>query len=547
MPFSFIEIEEKKSRVIGFLFLLIIFFYFLTAYLVLFALQNAFYVYFSVQRETGIHWPSLYDVLVILAIAFLAALIHWAISTNRLIERMSLIIGARPIDEEDVYHQYFNNIVEEVSVAIGGRRIEPRVISSVSMNAFALEDFNGCAVIGVTEGLLTRLGRAQIEAVVAHEAGHIVSGDCLSTTLTCALAEIYEEILSKISLVLKKSRGKGSAFLIIYLVVGFMNLMSAFMRYFISRQREYRADAIAARLTRDPLSLAEALTLISNGWRGEGASGDKMPSIFIVNPVSNSLDEREGFFSDIFSTHPPVRNRVAVLADMAHLDGKTLQENLKNFKRVSPVAVSEYSAEDEGVDKKWYVFLNQAWAGPYTRDVLKEMEGFKPDQWVRFENETGVRRAYEDKDLLALFNQDRDLKYCCPSCRVVLEKIFYEGTPLLKCPYCAGVFVEYQKISRVLIRTDKVFDDKIQRLAEMAVEQKKGLYVGPDGYRNKNAWIYTCPKCARKMHRQFFVYSYPIEIDRCPFCGGVWFDKMELEILQYIYEHKEKFFDGANF
>lgn len=548
MPFSFIEIEEKKNRIIGFLFVCVVFFYFLTAYLVLFALQNAFSMYFSASRETGISWPSLPHVLIIFAIASIAALIHWTFSTNHLIERMSSVLGAEPLDEEDVYHQYLKNIVDEVSVAIGGRIIEPRIISSVSMNAFALEDFDRRAVIGVTEGLLTRLGRSQIEAVIAHEAGHIVSGDCLSTTVTCALAEIYEETLSKISLVLKETRGKGAApFIIVYLVVGFMHGMSTFMRYFISRQREYRADAISVRLTRDPLSLAEALMLISRNWRGEGAAGERIQSVFIVNPVRNGLDEAQGLFADIFSTHPPVAKRVSILADMAHLDEKTLEENLKNFKHVSLIALSEYEVQDKPEDRRWLVFLEQKWMGPYSLDELKKMDSLKPDRWVRFENEPAVRHAYEDKDLMSIFNQDKNTQYLCPNCHAALSEIIYEGAPILKCHYCDGSFVEYAKVSRILIRTDKEFDEKTKRLAEITLEQKKNLYLGTDHYKDKNAWIVSCPKCARKMHRQFFIYSYPIEIDRCPYCGGVWFDRQELEVLQYLYEHKEQFFDGAHF
>lgn len=549
MPFSFIEIEEKKSRTIGLLFFIIIFFYFLTAYLATLIVENVFFfVSLSDEKQADFIWPHGGTIFIICGVAFLAALVHWIISTSQLIEKLSRILGAKPIDEDDVYHQYFKNIVEEVSVAIGGRRIEPRVISSVSMNAFALEDFSGCAVIGVTEGLLTRLGRSQIEAVVAHEAGHIVSGDCLGTTVTCALAEIYEEVLSKIFLVFKQSRGRGGLPLFfLYLVIAFMNCLSNFLRYFISRQREYRADAISTRLTRDPLSLAEALMLISSTWRGEGAPGDKMQSVFIINPVSNQLDEEEGFFSDLFSTHPPVRARAAILTNMAHMDEKTLMDNLKDFKRVSPVALSEYTPEDETADKKWLVFLKQAWCGPYSYEELKKLEGFKPDQWVRFENEMAVRHAYEDKNLLPLFSPYKDAKHLCPRCNVALTDIVYEGAPILKCPYCEGVFVEYQKVSRILIRTDKKFDDRARRLAELSVEQKNNLYLGPDEYRGKKAWIYNCPKCERKMRRQFFVYSYPIEIDRCPYCGGIWFDKMELEILQYLYEHKERFFDGANF
>jgi Zn-finger nucleic acid-binding protein len=49
------------------------------------------------------------------------------------------------------------------------------------------------------------------------------------------------------------------------------------------------------------------------------------------------------------------------------------------------------------------------------------------------------------------------------------------------------------------------------------------------------------------MRRQFFVYSYPVEIDRCIYCEGVWLDAQELEVLQYLYEHKEEFFDGEHF
>ncbi|MBI4669321.1 MAG: zf-TFIIB domain-containing protein, partial [Elusimicrobia bacterium] len=59
----------------------------------------------------------------------------------------------------------------------------------------------------------------------------------------------------------------------------------------------------------------------------------------------------------------------------------------------------------------------------------------------------------------------------------------------------------------------------------------------------QNAWQLACPACGKKMRRQFFVHSYPVEIDLCVSCGGIWFDVQELELLQYIYEHREEFFD----
>ena len=549
MPFSFIEIEQKKTRVIGFLFVFIVLFYFLTAFLVLLILENSVLASFTEHRISGFVFPSFSHILMAFGIAFLAGYIHWTTSTANLINRICLILGASPIDEKDVYHQYLKNIIDEVSVAIGGRPLEATVISSASMNAFALEDFNGRAVIGVTEGLLSRLSRAQIEAVVGHEAGHMISGDCLSTTVTCALSEIYEATLSKIGAGLRNTRGRGGVLLLLlYIVIGFMNFMSKLIRYFISRQREYRADAISVRLTRDPLSLAEALKLISAGWRGGGTPEAKMQSIFIVNPTFDTLDETEGLFADMFSTHPPISKRIAILTDMAHLDEKTLEENLKNFKRVSPVATAEFEPGSPAVAVRWFVFMNQAWIGPYALEDLMTLEGFKPDAWVRPEGQTTVKHAYEEQGLLNLFKEDgKEANFNCPHCKTPLEELSYEGAPIQKCSFCGGVFVEQNKISRILIRRDKEFSEEAVRLAQVVMKEREKFVTGMGRFKLKNSWLLDCPKCARKMRRQFFVYSYPVEIDRCIHCEGAWFDRQELEILQYIYEHKEQFFDGENF
>ncbi len=549
MPFSFIEIEERKSRIIGFVFVFILLFYFLTAYLLLFVLINTL---LSSPDKTGFVVPSLDQALIAFGIALFVALFHWMSSTSNLIEKISLSVGAVPAEPKDVYHQYFKNIVDEVSVAIGGRPIEARVIPTISMNAFALEDFNKRAVVGITEGLLSRLNRAQIEAVVGHEAGHIISGDCLATTVTCSLSEIYETSLERLSLLLRRSRGRGVVIIVlIYIVMGIMNFFSSLIRYFISRQREYRADAIAVRLTRDPLSMAEALAMISKGWRGAGSLGDKMQSIFIINPTASTLDETKGPLADVFSTHPPISERIRILLNMAHMDEKTLEEHLKNFHRVSPVAKAEFKQTDSGLSKKWSVFRDQKWEGPFLLEDLAKLTGLKPDAWVSREGEQAVMHAYEDKEVMSLFRKDeaQDSKGLCPHCRTDLSEISYEGVPILKCQHCEGVFVENNRISRIMIRRDKQFSESTIRLAQVLIKEQKNLKAGLKKVDMKNAWVLPCPACGSKfkMRRQFFVYSYPVEIDRCSRCGGIWFDKQELEVLQYIYENKEEFFDGENF
>lgn len=542
MPFSFIEIEQKKGRIIDFLFAFVLVFYFLTAYLVLLVLKITLLPWFGDVGRSFFSLPTISQTLGAFAASFAIALIHWWFSTNNLIERLTTVIDASPIDEKDEYHLYFKKIVEEVSVAIGGRRLEAWIISSSSMNAFALEDFKGRAIIGITEGLLIRLNRNQIEAVVGHEAGHIVSGDCLSTTISCSLGEVYEGALTRLGAGFRNSRGRGLfTFGILYLLLAFMRMISNMVRFFISREREYRADAISVRLTRNPLSLAEALKLISGNWRGAGSIGDKLQSIFIVNPIANTLDESEGFFADLFSTHPPMKKRIAILLDMAHLDERTLESNLKNFKRVAPIASAEFI--DEHRSPRWFVLINGVWSGPLGVEEIKKLEGFKPDQWVKREDQRKVRYAYDERELLDLFSHSPQAEQIlsCPNCKTALDEVTYEGAPIFKCSFCGGGLLEAKKVNRILIREDKDFSAEVVRLSEVILQSKEKLHYFPR-QDPKSLWVVDCPKCRQKMHRQFFVYSYPVEIELCSYCQLYWFNKDELEILQYLYQHRRNIF-----
>ncbi len=121
-------------------------------------------------------------------------------STDQLVERVLTAVLARPIDPEDVYHMRLKNIIEEVSVATGGsHQIEAYVMPTPAMNACAIADFSGRAAIAVTEGLLARLTRAQLEAVIGHEAAHVASGDSLTKSVFCGLFGLHEEALKRLS------------------------------------------------------------------------------------------------------------------------------------------------------------------------------------------------------------------------------------------------------------------------------------------------------------------------------------------------------------
>jgi len=550
MPFSFIDIEEKKSRAIALLFIFIILIYFFTAYLLLLVVENSIFLNWHVEGRSGFFFPPTRHVLAVLLAALFAAFLHWALSTDNLIAKLAMAAGAIPLDPQDTYHQYFSNIVDEVSIAIGGRKIEPMVIRSASLNAFSIADFQGRSVIGITEGLLSRLNRSHIEAVVAHEAGHIASGDSLPATVLASLGELYEEVLGRVQSGIGHSRGRGTLFLwLIYLVLMLTSFLSKLLRFFLSREREFRADAIAVRLTREPLSLAEALKLISRGWRGNGAAGEYLQSIFIINPRHEDLDETEGLYPDMFSTHPPVKKRVAVLLSMAHLDEKALDERLKNFQRVSPVAKPEFVPDDTPAANKWFVFNTGAWQGPFASEELKGLAWFLPTQWIKPEGQEQVKMACDEPQLQGLFRTTQAEpgqtgEFLCPTCKVPLGRLQYEGASILKCSYCSGAFVEDEKIGRIMIRQDYTPSEEIVRLAKIIAASKDEMRLKE--YDTKPVWARSCPKCKQQMHRQFFVYSYPVEIDRCIMCSGVWFDKNELELLQYIFEHKEDFLYGED-
>ena len=278
MPFSFIEIEERKKRVIFFLFLFLIFFYFLSFWFLTITARFALFSVSMTSLRQAFYLTPKY-IFTILGIALLAAIFHWLTAVADSTEWLLRILKALPPDKEDAYHKRLQNIIDEISVATGGKKINCVVLPVFALNAFSIADLRNQAIIGVTEGIISRLNRAQLEAVVAHETAHIVSGDTLVKTITVSLFGVYGTILTGLRAGMEQSskgyygrggRGLNPSVLIIYLVTSIIYGLSKFIAMFISRECEYRADAVAVRLVRDPLSLAQGLYKISRAWRGGG-------------------------------------------------------------------------------------------------------------------------------------------------------------------------------------------------------------------------------------------------------------------------------------
>ncbi len=499
MALTYTEIEQEKSIRIWTFFLVVLIFYFLIAAI----LGNLTKVFFALNSEAA-GKANLFlnqrEVLYVLLFALCAAVIHAAYSVNNAMPLIQRNLEAQNVDLSDKYHERFKRIVDEVNVATGNKyKITPIVIPTVAMNAFAISDNRRNAVIGVTEGLLSKLNRQQLEAVVAHECGHIVSGDSFQTTVGCALFGIYAAMLAGIGKVLRggriRSSGRSSGgsiilfLLIVYIVLNIMQFFYNLIRLFVSRDRELRADAIAVKLTRDPISLSEALYAISRGWRGLGYIDRNLESLFIINPAREPVDEAEGFFPDLLSTHPPVSKRIAILAGMAHADVKNIQE-------------------DVIADEKLRGASRQIVGNERPRPIIINDEPVPPAS-----------------------------PFSCPKCRQPLIDEEYEGAAVERCTFCEGVLVGKGCLPRIIIREEKGFTDRIKKMA--ALTQEDGLRRMRDKVKAGAPSYLKCPKCSQDMLRNFYTMAYLVEVDRCDTCNLIWLDKDELEILQYLIENRK--------
>lgn len=554
MPYSFTKIEEEKSKTIRYVFSFLIIFYFLAAWVIGLIIKN-WLIYSSSARLSSaksIVMMNLAETVIVLAIAVCVGYIHWMISTSNLITKMIGVLKAEALNPEDRYHQMFQNILEEVSVATGGVKIEGVVVPTTAMNAFALQDFDGRNVIGITEGMLARLNRAQIEAVVGHEAAHIVSKDCLTTTVISSLFELFTGMLRALSWIgyarprySARSRDNDSGgavvlVLLIYVVLMVTYFMSMLMRMFISRQKEYRADAIAVRLTRDPLSLAEALYGIGYHWRGEYLAASEMEAIFIMNPKFKSLDEQEGTFADLFSTHPPMSKRINVLLDMARASESDLAAKLNAQDNHPREKVPDVGPQ---ITPQYKVHHDNQWQGPFDLQKLMTFDWLKPTTWVTRAGDQDVKQASDFDDIRRqIFHQgDADKVQQCPRCHVNLRSVDYEGVYAEKCAYCKGVLVHQADILRIIMRTEVGFDAEIKQLAEQIIKEDAHWNWSKARINRDPATLLDCPRCRHsraKMHRMFYTAAYHVEIDQCAMCGLVWFDRNELEVLQYLIEQK---------
>jgi heat shock protein HtpX len=262
-----------------------------------------------------------------------------------------LATAARPVDElaatasgdDRLRLQQLTNVVDEMAIAAGIPAPRAYVVPDPDPNAFATGRGPGRSSIAVTRGLLDALDREELQGVIAHEMSHIRNLDVRLMTIVAALvgtAALMSEwarrgmAMGGGSSSSRRSRsssdkdsGGGGALMLIFFIVWAIAIMIApfvvqALAMMVSRKREYLADASGAELTRNPLGLARALEKIESAVAPTQSINRGSAHLCITDPLGRPMNLKEGFWSDLFASHPPMPARIAALRDMAY-QGRT--------------------------------------------------------------------------------------------------------------------------------------------------------------------------------------------------------------------------------
>ncbi len=238
---------------------------------------------------------------------------------------VTAMAGARPANRNK--EPYLYNTVEALSIAAGRPVPKLYIIETDVPNAFAAGRNPKHAVIGVTRGLLNRLNRLELEGVIAHEMAHINNYDILLATVAMVLAGTVVFISYAVRRSFwfgggrSRSRGRGSgqaqliAMLALVLLAILAPLFAQLLKFAISRQREFLADATAADFTGYPEGLAGALEKITGAQVADSPINNQaLQGLFIINPALGARRAEQA--STLFSTHPSTAERIKRLRAM---------------------------------------------------------------------------------------------------------------------------------------------------------------------------------------------------------------------------------------
>lgn len=231
--------------------------------------------------------------------------------------------GAKPASKSEYFDFY--TVAENLSIAGGLPPPKLYVIKDAALNAFATGRDPRHAVVAATTGILERLERSELEGVIAHELSHIKNYDILVASIVSILVGMVVYVSDWMMRMMwfgglrgRDNDNKRSNGLFFILFIAFLILMpiaATLIQLAVSRRREFLADASGALLTRHPEGLARALEKIADDRHVLRTASNATAHLFIVNPF-HKKSKLLSWLAGLFSTHPPVKERIRLLREM---------------------------------------------------------------------------------------------------------------------------------------------------------------------------------------------------------------------------------------
>lgn len=218
--------------------------------------------------------------------------------------------GANEIQKRD--NPRFYRIVENLSIATGMPMPKVYIIDDAAPNAFATGRDPNHAIVAATSGLINMMDDRELEAVMAHEMGHVKNYDIRVSMIAFGLASaigVLADIVMHMMFYGDRRENNNSPYVMIIGVVVLIlaPIVAAIVQMAISRQREYLADATSVMTTRDTDAMVSALEKLKTNGRPLKRQNTATAHLFLSNPL------KPGFIGGLFSTHPPIEDRIARL------------------------------------------------------------------------------------------------------------------------------------------------------------------------------------------------------------------------------------------
>jgi len=256
--------------------------------------------YLFAGKSSGVFYGGLIGSTIYVIVAYYSGS-KMALAMNR----------AQEIQKKDNPRLY--RIVENLAITEGLPAPKVYIMNDPAPNAFATGRDPRSSVVCVTTGLLELMNDKELEGVVAHELGHIKNYDIRVTMIAFALTVVISfiaDMILRFTIFSDRENNSPATLLLGIFAAILAPIVATFIQLAISRRREYLADATGALATRYPEGLASALEKIGKAGSATKVQNSSTAHLFFANPL------KKGSISSLFSTHPPIKDRVARLRSM---------------------------------------------------------------------------------------------------------------------------------------------------------------------------------------------------------------------------------------